>query len=66
MTLQFQYVCNLAVVAWPVAAWSDAPTIAREAQQGRLAEPRKNGLMQYLPASAKSCLQFNNISISFS
>jgi hypothetical protein len=42
-----------------------APQAPRGRPAGRLAAPCKNALMLSLPASTLSCLQFNDIGISF-
>ena len=43
-TFYLKYVCNLAAVAWPAAALSGAPTIAREARRADSRHPgRKRG-----------------------
>jgi hypothetical protein len=42
MTLHPQYVCNLAAVARPAAAWSGAPTIAREARRPTRGTPEES------------------------
>gem|GEM_PF-2402683 len=56
---------SLTAVARPAAASSGAPTHSAGGQPGRLAEPRKDVMMQFLLASTKSRLRFNDISISY-
>jgi hypothetical protein len=57
-------VCDLTAVAWPAAAWSDAPGKAREARRPTRGTPEERVESYPRPESDKFHLQLNDISIS--